>query len=333
MKKHIIAIILLAGFSTGLALNGCRNTVPAEVKEQNTTEALISGHSGNRISENALSASSIVPAKTIESTDAVQGGPYGRITLTIPSGWRFETYPTDSGQLLQGMYGIHFYPEDASSGYIELTYTDNFGVCGTGLDEKTASLAGQPVSIGTYDSNNCWNFISFGGNNRGIVALTYDVDDWWETYNDQVMEILDTLSFDPSIKEGGAYIHNAASEINKIGLYFTLNNISSTGATLVFNIYDTAAPTGELTYSDAFVLEVQKDGTWQEAPIILEGSYSFNAIAHMISPEKNSEQELSWKWLYGTLSPGNYRIKKSITDFRDTGDYDEYTVYAQFVLN
>lgn len=51
------------------------------------------------------------------------------------------------------------------------------------------------------------------------------------------------------------------------------------------------------------------------------------------SPRKSSEHELDWEWLYGSLASGTYRIQKSVTDFRATGDYDKYTVYAEFILN
>ena len=36
--------------------------------------------------------------------------------------------------------------------------------------------------------------------------------------------------------------------------------------------------------------------------------------------------------LYGELSPGSYRLGKSVMDFRGTGDYDQRDYYAAFVI-
>lgn len=61
----------------------------------------------------------------------------------------------------------------------------------------------------------------------GIVAFTYCVDNWWSEYGNQTLDILDTLSFDQDIKEGGAYVYSEESRIEEIGLSFSLKNISS----------------------------------------------------------------------------------------------------------
>ncbi len=147
------------------------------------------------------------------------------------------------------------------------------------------------------------------------------------------MDILETLSFDQDDKEGCAYVYSKESEADKIGLYLSLKNISRTGATLVFHQYDAKAPTGELERGTEFALEILNDGKWEEAPITIEGEYGFNAVAFMIPAGERTEVELPWEWLYGELEAGEYRVKKSVMDFRGSGDYDKYTVYAQFILN
>lgn len=325
-KKAMITV-----FSIGMLLYGCGNIALSENLEQSAVEVTETVSIG--FPEESSPEPTDISVNTVPDNDVVQGGPYGELSLSIPDGWNYETYPVDSGESIMGMYGIRFYPEDVSNGYIELTYTDSFGVCGTGLAEEKTTVAGQSANIGTYDNHIYWDFISFREAYKGIVALTYFVDDWWEIYSAQVMDILDTLSFDPAIKEGGAYLYSTDSELDTIGLSFSLKNISPAGATLVFHNYDAAAPTGELDTGADFVLEIQKDGTWEEAPIILEGNYAFDGLAYIISPGDTTEIELSWEWLYGTLTPGTYRIKKSVMDFRESGDYDKYTAYAQFILN
>lgn len=339
MKKYAIMLIL----SAGLLLNGCAS------RQAEDRDEIVSGpespEEGTEASENG--AGTLPETKTTEGADlqeegeegssVVQGGPYGQISISLPAGWKAETCPVDSELLVNGMYGIRFYPEDVTEGWIELAYIDFFGVCGTGLSEETAVIAGNKASIGTYDGQEYWNFISFREEYEGIVANTYSVEGWWDEYGSQAEEILNTLSFDRTVKEGGAYIYSEESEVDQIALQFSLKNISPRGATLVFNQYDKEAPTGELEFGDAYTIEQLKDGKWVELPGPVEGSehenYAFHAVAYLIKAESENEKEIDWEWLHGPLSPGEYRIKKTVHDFRGTGDFDEYTVYAQFLLN
>lgn len=312
-------------FSASLALWGCANTAGSESPEmqtENTAEL--------ELPETQTRNTPDAQTSEVEdiSIEVVQGGPYGEISLSLPTGWTYETCPTDSGKLMNGMYGIRFSPDDVTEGYIELVYMDRFGVCGTGLTEEQVTIAGNPANIGTYDGHEYWDFIFFREENEGLIVFTYSVSDWWSEYADQVLDILDTLSFRRDVREGGANIYSEESRISEIALSFSLKNISSTGATLVFNQYDADALTGELVYGEDFVIEMQNNGKWENAPIIVEGDYGFNEPAYMISPEDTVETKLSWEWLYGELAPGEYRIGKSILDYNNN-----YMIYAHFILN
>lgn len=322
MKKLAVMLLLLLS----LTLCGCGASSDGQDGHMPQTETS-EDQTGNRL---GTEESEI---RDGTATQAVQGGPYGELSILIPAGWECETYLMDSNDRGNGLYGIRFYPESVNNGYIEIAYIDSFGVCGTGLEEKTVTVAGNSANIGTYDGHEYWDFISFGDQYEGIVALTYFVDDWWSGYEDQVMDILHTVSFDKNIKEGGAYVYSQESEISEIGLYVTLKKISPTGATLVFNQYDVDAATGDLQYGNDFAVEVLKDGKWESAPIVVDVNYAFDAVAYVMKKGESSEQELNWEWLYGELAPGEYRIKKKISDFRETGDYDTYTAYAHFFLN
>lgn len=263
----------------------------------------------------------------------VQSGPYGAISVMLPTGWHYELCPIDSDSLISGEYGIQFSPDEAAEGFIELAYVDWFGVCGTGLDEEDAVIAGEKASVGTYDGNDYWNFIKFTGQKEHIVALSYGVEDWWETYGEAVMGILDTLCFDPDTREGSAYVYTKESEDEDIGLYLSLKNISATGATLVYDQYDGRLPSGELEDGDDFIMERYQDGDWEEVPVVVEGEYGFHAIAYTISKDATTERVLDWAWLYGELPPGEYRIGKAVQDFRKTNDFDSYMLYASFIIN
>jgi len=335
MKRVTIISVLL----TSIILCGCQNTTSEkkspEIQEENTT--VKQNMSGDITSENhsggeSEPAGSESISETGPITDEEQGGPYGEISLSLPAGWTAEAYPTDSDDLHSGMYGIRFYPEGVTEGCIELVYMDFFGVCGTELETEETTIAGTPAWIGTYDNHEYWSFISFQDEQEGIVAFTYSVTDWWSEYGDQILDILDTLSFDRSVKEGAACIFDRESEVDEIGLQFSLKDITGTGATLVFDRYDPEAASGELIYGDDFVIEIQNDGKWETVPVVLEGEYGFHDIAYLIK-EETTESELNWEWLYGELLPGEYRIGKSVSDCTSSGDFVKYMVYAHFILN
>lgn len=328
MGKNYWSVIL--PLVLGVSLCGCQTTSGPVPQTENSSPAK-EGQDGSGMGK---SQEDNMPEEQKDfSVNAVQGGPYGKIILSIPSGWGFEECPVDSGRLLYGMYGIRFFPENVDEGYLEIAYVDSFGVCGTGLETAEADIAGNPVSIGTYDGHEYWDFISFQGDYEGIVAFTYSVDGWWEEYHGQAMDILNTLSFRPLEREGGAYVYQEESEADPIGLSFSLKSISPAGAVLVFYQYDPDAPTGELEFGEDFTIEVSKDGKWEEVPVVVEGDYAFHDVAYLLAAGESTETELDWEWLYGELPAGEYRIKKEILDFRGTGDFDRHTVYAYFILN
>lgn len=139
-------------------------------------------------------------------------------------------------------------------------------------------------------------------------------------------EILDPLKFEKD---------NTQSEdfgIEKLGLSLKTKNVTPTSAILLFQ-QEGGKPTGMLEYGDDFIIERCESNEWKAVPIVIEGNYGFHDIAYSIANNSTTEFEMNWEWLYGKLEPGEYRIGKSVYDFRDTGDYDEYMVYAKFVLN
>lgn len=327
MRKWAIILMLSIGFG----LSGCAGASESELNEPSTgslPEAERQEVHGGGVSSEAEIKNQ---PNDSDDTNAVQGGPYGQISISLPAGWKFETCPVDSDDHFLGKYGVKFYPEEVDEGCVTVVYMESFGVCGTGLVEEEATIAGKSANVGTYDDNEHWDFIAFGEDYKGIVVLTSLVDAWWSEYSAQVDHILNTLIFDQSMREGSLYIFDRESEKDEIGLSFSLKNISSTGATLVFSQYDENALAGELIYGDDFELEQLRDGEWESVPV--EGDYGFNDIAYTIAPGERTERELDWEWLYGELAPGEYRIGKSILYPGDGGDYSTSMIYARFILN
>ena len=142
-----------------------------------------------------------------------------------------------------------------------------------------------------------------------------------------------TRTNDKQTKKEGEYVYNEESQIPEIALSVSLKDITPTGATFVFDQYDADAPEGELVYGAEFVIEVLKNGEWERAPITKEGSYAFILIGYTLPCGEITEFEIDWGWLYGDLEPGEYRIGKGVDDFIESGNSDNYMVYAHFILN
>lgn len=55
-------------------------------------------------------------------------------------------------------------------------------------------------------------------------------------------------------------------------------------------------------------------------------------IAYGISQNDVTEFEYNWEWLYGKLPARTYRMVKGFTDFRGSGDYDNFAYWIEFEI-
>ena len=126
-------------------------------------------------------------AQTREVTFS-EGG--ASITLQIPEGW---SYCVTSLEENEYNAGITFWPTGREEGVLRFDYYPRgFGVCGTGLETEEIELAGQTVSVGTYDNESLWTFLSFGGD---FAVWGENHESWWAEYGETAMEILDSARF------------------------------------------------------------------------------------------------------------------------------------------
>lgn len=276
-----------------------------------------------------------VPVKSNELEGASyvsQGGPYGKLTVAVPKGWDYKLCPVDSDELISGMYGIHVFPEGITDGYIEIKYDESFGVCGTELRYERANLAGIDVKIGTYGSHKYWSHIAFDGELDNIVAVTYGCEKWWDKEADLSLAIIDSIKFDRDTVEGAVVIQNNDSYIEKIDLSLQGSDVTNTGLTITYNLHKDRTY-GEVFYGTEYVIEKKNDNIWVEIPVVVEGEYGFESIAYVLSASKKSEENIDWEWLYGKLSPGEYRIRKNICEkIIENNKINEYEAYVYFVL-
>ena len=113
------------------------------------------------------------------------------------------------------------------------------------------------------------------------------------------------------------------------GLTLSVKDVTESGLTLVCT-QSGGELTGELQTGSDYKLIVLKEA-WEDVPAIIE-DYGWTAEACMIAKGDVTEFEIKWEWLYGKLPAGTYRLVKGFTDFRESGDYDNFTYWTEFEI-
>lgn len=240
-------------------------------------------------------------------------GPYGGISLDIPADWAYTCCEVDNENLYSVSYGIQFHPVDETEGFIELGYIPMFGVCGTGLEIENDTIANSDATIGYYDGSSNWTYVTFSGDKEKIVALAMDADAWDSSNMEEALSILDSLEFNQEELSGAICEYSEESFIEEYSLAVSAKNITSSGATIVFERTDPSI-TDELTFGEEFSIDKKVNDEWLEAEIVVEGDYGFHQVAHTIAIDEPTEYELDWEWLYGCLEPGEYRINLKVEE-------------------
>ena len=66
---------------------------------------------------------------------------------------------------------------------------------------------------------------------------------------------------------------------------------------------------------------------------ILGGRYSFTDIVYGAVPSEVHEWTFDTSWIYGKLKTGEYRLVKEVSDFQDTGDFENFILTAEFTVD
>lgn len=332
-----LLVILLTLTSCGadhITQNDDQNN-PEMIETQNTGDDQMDSHNTNTsVSGNPKSDSA---DDSLKGDRITQTGAYGMISLTVPERWGYKTCAAnEAGLSMGGDYGIIIYPKDhgEDGGHIEIAYASFFGVCGTGLETRELSLGGDQADAGYYDGSKIWNYVCYKGKNEGIVAYTYDVDKWWDAYKDDAMEILNTLEFEPDKAKGAIGVYKNDSDNSEISLNVSVRNITGKSAMIVFNQYeDENTDIAELTFGEDFAVQRKNaDGSYESVPVIMDGEWGVNDIAHIIEKNATTEYEYDWGWLYGELQPGDYRIQIHVSEQEEGKKSIDHFMYAYFLM-
>lgn len=316
---------------------------PEIIETQNTGDDKIDNQStNNSVSESPKSDSG---DDLLKGDRISQTGAYGMISLTVPEQWGYKTCAVDeTGLSMGGDYGILIYPKDngENGGHIEIAYSSFFGVCGTGLETQELTLGGDKADAGYYDGSKIWDYVCYKGKNEGVVAYTYDVDKWWDECGDDAMEILNTLEFEPDKAKGAIGVYENDSDDSEISLTVSVKNITAKSAVIVFNQYEDEVfnqneedntNKAELTFGEDFAVQRKNaDGSYETVPVIIDGEWGVNDIAHIIEKNTTTEYEYDWGWLYGEMQPGDYRIQIHVSEQEEGKKSIDHLVYAYFLM-
>ncbi len=114
------------------------------------------------------------------------------------------------------------------------------------------------------------------------------------------------------------------------GITLSINEgVTAEGLTLVISQRG-GSYTGELEYGEPYSIERKNGEKWE--PLEYFDGAVWHDLAYFVEPNTDKEIKLDWKWLYGTLPAGTYRIAKEFMDFRGSGDYDKQTFYVPFKI-
>ncbi len=145
-------------------------------------EAAIGDESDVVLTFPTASNSEYTPARE----DVVYQNKFAQVILPLPEGWEYE--PLDDG--------IRFYPK-GQDGHLRLSYSEAFGVCGTGLRCDTVEIGGFQAERGTYDDHAVWHYIVLPEEWSSVgdyVILNEGADAWWDFFGDEAMDILQGIA-------------------------------------------------------------------------------------------------------------------------------------------
>ncbi|MGN0637048.1 MAG: immunoglobulin-like domain-containing protein [Huintestinicola sp.] len=151
------------------------------------------------------------------------------------------------------------------------------------------------------------NFSGVGGWQNGTEPMTIDVlykDDWY-VFAEADTEYERECDF---------------------GLSLSAENVTPTGLTLVYT-HSGEPPAAELGAGPSYYIEHRTENGWELCETVID-DYGWCLVADLISPDKETRNDINWEWLYGELPEGNYRISKTVIP--DTDYWNACTFRAEF---
>ncbi len=115
-----------------------------------------------------------------------------------------------------------------------------------------------------------------------------------------------------------------------IGLTMNADRPNALGVTLVFT-QTGGSVHGKLSTGSFLDLEIMdENGEWSLVEYTKDNEW--NDMVYNIDLNTSTQLATFWSTMYGTVPDGHYRIHKVIRDTSDSGNYEEYDLYAEFII-
>ena len=88
----------------------------------------------------------------------------------------------------------------------------------------------------------------------------------------------------------------------------------------------------DINYGSDYDLQVFQDGEWYSLSYLID-NWAFTAEGYNAIKNVPSEFDINWEIFHGTLSAGDYRIVKNISDRKENGDFTTYYLAAEFRID
>ncbi len=113
------------------------------------------------------------------------------------------------------------------------------------------------------------------------------------------------------------------------GITLSVREVSPTGLTLICTQSGGIAE-GSLETGSEYRIEKMENGNWVD--VKPQGEAVWDMMSHLIASNNTTEWTIDWGWLYGELSPGTYRICKTVVDFKASGASESQLYCAEFEI-
>ncbi|MBE7020577.1 MAG: sodium ion-translocating decarboxylase subunit beta [Ruminococcaceae bacterium] len=136
------------------------------------------------------------------------------------------------------------------------------------------------------------------------------------------------LSSTYPLENGIGNTHHNPILYDEWGIHLYAEDVTESGMTLKIEQFG-GEYSGSLQTGEWFSIEPCTDGEWKPVPTNPLIDYAWLQIAYLIKSNDITELDIGWKWLYGELPPGQYRLKKEISDYTPDKKTDKkvYEVY------
>lgn len=114
-------------------------------------------------------------------------------------------------------------------------------------------------------------------------------------------------------------------EDDKLSMEIVEGTVSASGAEIILRNNSNTS----YSYGEYYTLEKEENGNW--VAIKLKEDVAWHDIAFILEPNGESTMEVQWKWMYGELPKGTYRIQKEV--YCDTDRKLDTTVCAEFQVD